>query len=468
MQNSNLSSKIFPIIRADWVDFIKLVEKELEQLMNSYNHDKRKLKDLERLMNKIKEITEISKDNVEEILNYRDLFMYIDNSLESSFNALKFFKEKDNFDNVAVKEIFERIIHSQEIIVKGSEYNSLRIKVRFCGDRIKVLNDLIRGSKVDFSLIKELCDKYKIDEGKRKNILFYPVVMLAIKQKDLKATKEEKENEKKEFYQKRFNELSEKYHNMKDEYKELRNLCFNVREKMTRRELDMYSPYENKPSESNGNNNSDETKFKIWTLAFFKIKKDIEDYIAGISDLIKDCSDLDDELAYFNVLIDDFQSIADYLIGLIPNNKEMDSENENSIYFALDSFNRVIIDEIVNDRNLSSIKALIEKIVNVSNSKIEGVKTNHMLGVENEEKLLGKNISMITTSKVKLAYVMVGKSILIIAGCDVTDRIDIAVRLAVKKNLFAIKKQISEIEQEDADYIELQNEIIGNIKEHKR
>ena len=470
MQNSNLSSKIFPIIKDEWSHFIKLVEKDLSQMMVIYNNDKRRLKDLERLINKIKEISNLSKDNIVDILNYKELFMYIDNSLESSFDALIFFKEKGDFNNIAVKNIYERIVNSPKIIKMNSEYNSFLIKTRFDSDRIKSLSELIHGSKIDYVLIKELLAKYRLSNDKKKNILFYPVVMLSIKQKDIKNNKETVENkkrEKQEFYRNSFNELVKLYQKKKEEYKELLIRCFNVRENMKPSDVDMYGSFANNPDESITYNFDDETKFKIYTLAFFKIKKDIENYIDGINDMTMEYGDLDDEIVFFNEMIGEFDNVARMLNSLISNDKEADTIINSNIYFALDIFNQIYIKELLNEKTISNIRALLQKADNISNSKIEGVKTNHMLGVSEEEKILGKNISMITTSKLKLAYVMVNKNILIIGGCDTNDRIDQVVRYIVGKNPSIIKKQIELIEQEDLNYIEIQNEIISDILEEK-
>ena len=468
MQKSNLSSKIFPSIKDDWSLFISKASKDLQDMMMTFNNDKRRIKDLERIINKMKEINGLSKDNIAEILNYKELFMYIDNSLESSFDALNFFQKVNNFDNEAVKTIYERIINSPKIIQINSEYNGLTIKVQFDKERIKRLGELIRGSKVDYPLIKELVQKYKLSDSEKKNVLFYPLVMLSIKQNEIKSSKElqaKRKEEKQEFYRDRFNELCKLYQQRKEDLKDLLVKCFNVREKISHRELDMYNSFINNPEEIKEYNFDDEIKFKIYTLSFFKIKKDIESFIDGITDLQMDESNLDDELSFFNEMINEFNEIANKLKELMKEDTDSIDNYQNNVFFALDAFNRLIInEEILNDKNQSSIKALLRKIVNVSNSKFEGVKTNHMLGVSEEEKMLGKNISMLTTSKIKLAYIMIGKCILIIDGvANNNDKFDKIIKLAINKNIIPIRKQIALISESDLDYLNLQNMIINEI-----
>lgn len=468
MQNSNLSSKIFPSTKESWISFIKLVNNDLQNMLTTFNNDKRRVKDLERIIVKIEEIRGLSKDKMDEVLNYKELFMYIDNSLESSFDALNFFMKQDNFDNPAVKTIYERIINSPQIMKLNSEYNSLAIKVGFDKERIRRLGELIRGSKIDFILIEELVDKYKLDDKTKTNILLYPVIMLSIRQNEVKNSKEvlaRRKEEKEKFYQEQFNELCNKYSDKKEEFKDLLVKSFNIREKMNHSEIDMCTSFANNPDEINNYDFSDDIKLKIYILSFFKIKRDIEKFIDGINDLRMDENDLDDELVFFQEMLNEFETIAIKLSSYIKDEKTEENEMGNNVYFALDAFNRLLVkDELLSSKNRSSIKALLDKLDNINNSKIDGVKTYHMLGVNDEEEILGKNISMLTTSKMKLAYILVGKNVLIIAG-DTTnsDKFDKIVKLAINRNIIAIKKQIMLIEDSNLDYIDLQNNIINEI-----
>jgi len=465
MQNSNLSSKIFPNSKELWALFISKVEKDLQNMMSTYNNDKRRIKDLSRIINKIEEIGNLSKDNIEEILNYKELFMYIDNSLESSFDALKFFKEQDNFDNFAVKAIYGRIVNSPKIMRLSSEYSSLTIKIQFDKDRIKKLGELIRGSKIDYSLIEELVEKYNFDDNTKKGILLYPLVMLSIKQHDDKVSDKKEETKKQEeYYRDKFNELCNRYQEMKNNFKDLLIRCFKVREGISRQEIDMYKSFTNNPQDINEYEFTSDIKFKIYTLAFFKMKKDIDSFIEGISDLRLEETNLDDELLFFEEMLNEFNTTANTLVSLIQEEKKVANGLENNIFFALDAFNRLIISEELVNNNRSNIKALLQKLSEINNSKIEGVKTNHMLGVSEEEKILDKKISMVITSKIRLAYIMVGKSILIIGGTDnASDKFDHIVKLAVNKNIIPIRKQISYIEDNNLDYLNIQNTIIQSV-----
>ena len=467
MQESNLSSKIVPNLRDGWSFFVAKVEKNLSELIGQFNKDKQRIRDLERVINKINEITNASKDDLTNILKYRELFMYVDNSLESSFDALDFFREQNNFDNNAVKSIYNRIINSPEIIKLTSEYHSLSIKIEFDKERIKRLSSLVNGSKVDYTLITELVKKYKIDNNKKKDILLYPVVMLSIKQKEISDNKTKEMPNVKEKFLERFKTICNDYYARKEDFNDLLFHCYSIREKMDYQELNTFNSFINNPSEIEKYNPKKDTIIKVYTLAFFKIKKDIEKLIDSISDMDNDEYN-DDDLIFLEEVINEFSQIGNKLNSL--DNAILDENNNknNNVFFLLDAFNRLIInDDIIKEQNISNLKALIEKLANISNAKIEGVKTYHMLGVDDLEKILGKNISMLTTSKMRLAYVTVGKSILIIQGSDTTsNRFDKDVKIAITRNIVPIRKQIELIQDNDIDYIELQNKILSSILEH--
>ena len=142
MQNSNLS-KLLPILKRDWTLFIDTIEKDVEEAISSLNKDLRRAKELNRIINKIDDIVASCDDNIINILDHRDLFLYVDNTLDESFAALMFFKEKNNLDNYAVRQIYEKITNSPKIVKMQEEYKNLSIKIQFIRDRIKKIQNLL-------------------------------------------------------------------------------------------------------------------------------------------------------------------------------------------------------------------------------------------------------------------------------------------------------------------------------------
>ena len=446
MQNSNLS-KLFPRISSDWSLFLNDVSSIMEHMIDTYNIDKRRIKDLDRIINKISEINNFSKDNVESILKYKELFMYIDNSLESSFLALDFFARQNNMDNEAVKTIYERIIYSPKIMELTSEYNSLTIKVQFDKDRIKKLQGLLRGTNIDYHLIKELIDKAGYDDVVKKNIMFYPTILLSIKQKDnidINNVKVKKENNI-------YNKVSSIYQdikNFKTKNKDIIIKCFQIREKMNLQEIDKYRSYINDLNSIN--EFDDDKKVKIYAVAFLTLKNSIENLALGISDLAIEEIEIDDELVNFKEMLNQLSKISDSIRNIKSNRCK-----ENKVFFALDAFNRLIInDDILSENDLLLIcKKCFTSDILINNNQI-----------------LQDDVYYYSTTISKYAYLKVDDNILILTGENIHYDDDRFYRLAentIKKNALPIKKQIQLIKNNSLEYIELENQIIDYIMNKK-
>ena len=62
--------------------------------MNTLEKYKARIKSLASLIKKLEEASNTTKDNIVKILDYKDSFVYVDKSLERSFDAIEFFKAK--------------------------------------------------------------------------------------------------------------------------------------------------------------------------------------------------------------------------------------------------------------------------------------------------------------------------------------------------------------------------------------
>ena len=452
MQETNLSSKIIPSLREDWQVFIEKVQNDYKKLINQLTRDKQRIRDLERVINKINEITNASKDNVTNILKYRDLFMYVDKKLASSFDALEFFQKQDNLDNVAVKAIYNRIINSLEIIKLTSEYNSLTIKVEFNKERIKKLSGLINGNKIDYPLINELMHKYNFDENRKKSILLYPVIMLSTKAREDKKLP----SNQKDIFKERFKELCQEYYHKKEEFNDLLVNSFYMKEKMSVQELDTYTSFIKKLDDMNKYELNDEEKYKVYILSFFKLKKNIEKVIDGISDLLED-EDVEDDLLCLEELINDFSETGN-IIKAFTHNKKEDVIDNKGVYYALDAFNRLIIGKDILEINGSVYENILES----------NIRPYHMPGVSDLETVIKKSIMVFNANDVNTVFIQVNNSILIIYASKVSsDNFERNVRQIMARNIVPIKKQIELIINNDIDYIELEKEVLGDNRKTK-
>jgi len=473
MQNSNLS-KLLPILKRDWTLFIDTIEKDVEETISSLNKDLRRTKELNRIINKIDDIVASCDDNIINILDHRDLFLYVDNTLDESFAALMFFKEKNNLDNYAVRQIYEKITNSPKIVKMQDEYKNLSIKVQFIRDRIKKIQNLLRGNNIDFSLVEDLVKKYDFDEKTKKNIMFYLITTLGVKQKEVKEEEKlvsEEIVDNPELFKEEFRKITQKYQNKKEELRDILVKCFSIRQKMTREEYLTYCGFINDQEELLKESFNEDEILKIYTIGFFKTKKDIENLINGIADYsIEDINKYKEEVLFIEEEIVELEDFADKIKKYLNVEQKNEKIQEDyNVFFLIDGLNRLVIPKELIEDNRRNVETIIRKSSNMDNADIDGVRTNRMLGVSDSERLIGKNISMITTSKLILSYITVGKNILIITGTKVTDdTIKNNTVSAINRNFMAIKRQIAYIEDNDLDYLDLQNQIIKNILEEEK
>lgn len=468
MQNSKLSTIIFPKLGDSWQQFIKKVEEDLNNVALSQENGSKRINFLKDNMPRIKKIIEASKDNVSEILKYRQLFTSLDKDLSSFFDALEFFKAQDNFDNDAVMVLYKKIVESPTILRLGEEYNSLLYQKEHNSQ--KSLEDLISGKKIDQSLIIKLLDKYDLDEKTKKDVLLYSIVMTSIKQKEIDSSV--RKEKKKKSYEETISELKslcEDFAKAKDEYQDLYNTCYSIKQNMTPNDMDMYKGYTDYSVDTDlankfGFDNSE--LLKIYALQFIEHRNNIVDYIDSLCDLQMENSKLSDEVEFLRMFIGEFKEIAKRVNRLSKENSiEKEEENEdNRVFFALTAFNTLIVDKnlIVNNRN--SLNAFIRKVNTSKTHQIDGIRVVPMIGVKDVEELLGKTIFMLKASNYKLAYIMVNNCVLVLDMADANDtKFDSAFRHIIRGGILAIQRQISLIEDMNSDYIDLQKELTKDL-----
>lgn len=450
MQNSKLSNNIFPRIRKDWLDFVELVQQELNAMKKENNRDIGRIKDLARYISKLEEIKEVCKDNIEAIFKYRDFFAFIGSPSEEQFNSLEFLRSQNNLDNDGVVPIYYQIVNSPKIDSMTSKYQSLLVKAPFVKKQIDSFEDLVNGLNYNIELIKEFMDKYGFDDNKKKNILFYTVVMSSIRQEDIKEVVDKKQDNRD-----KFKALVDLYHDLKEKNNILLSRSYQIKESINQSEYDIYKGYINNPSDADNENFRSEVILKIYVLAVFKLQKDIEQYIGCISELQSGELNLNGEIKYFRELVDEYKEDLDKIRNLIKSNKII---LEGSTLFALNSFNRLIVDPelIKNDPD-------VETFVDNYDTRDKTIRVVQM-NIPELEELLRREIYMVTTPKSRLAYIMVNNCALILMGTSINDnKFNQKLNNIVRLNLLAIRKQIELISERNDDYLDLEKEIIDNV-----
>lgn len=455
MQNSNLSS-IIPNLNDSWQIFIQKVQEEISSIKTANHNDANRFKELEGYIAKLGEIKKICEKNPAEILNHRLFLLHIDNSLskKNHFEALSYLKDNGNLDNDSVKMIYDEIMRSPGVVSLNEKYNNLELKLDFAKDQIKPLEDLVSGKKYDQVLIQNLLDKYDFNDEIKKNILFYSIVMMAIKQDEINNSldDENKKEDKAKLYHDKIIELCNEYQNKKDDYKDLFAKCYSIIQKMDHDEIFMYKEYIDNPREAikQGFN-----EVNIYVMSLLKMRKDIEDYIDGISDLEMEVHNLIDEIVFFKEMLDKFDKNIEKVSSLLKEKSE-NYEEVNDIFFALDPFNRLIMNKSLLINNIDSINSVTKKEFDDENNSSQEL-------FESEE-LLKRKVYLLSTDNYKLAYVMVNNCVLVLGIDDNSNtKFNSILNRVVRTNLLAIRKQINLILQMDDNYIALQNEIKEDI-----
>ena len=237
---------------------------------------------------------------------------------------------------------------------------------------------------------------------------------------------------------------------------------------MSKDAYDMYKGYISNPSEALRYGFDDEAMLLIYTMSFFKIKEDIDDYIEGISDLSMDNANLSGEVSFFEELINEFGMIAEKIKGLYEEEEEIEDDETRKVFFALDPFNRLIPNTSIIANNKNSINAFIKKVNNSNNHVIDGVNVVHMQGVEEIEELLGKTIYLLSTTNYKMPYIMINDCVLVLAISTSTNtKFNNAFTHIVKGGLLPIRRQMGLIEDRNQDYIDLENDLLKDLLSEK-
>jgi hypothetical protein len=436
MQNSKLSTIIFPKLAYSWNFFIQRVEEELNSIKLNNKNNANMVKELRTYIAKIKEIKRKCSIDILEIFNYRVFLPHVDSSVEKYFKALDILKERNNLDNDVVKTLYDNIINSPGIVSLNEKYNNLAFKNSFIEAEVKHLEELIDGKRYNLALIQDLLDKFVLPDEIKKDVLLYGIIMNS---QDHQSLNNKKSNNK-SFHDK-FMELCDKYDDKKSKIIELLSNCYDIVRKMSSSEISLYKGY---AYDDTIERIEDDKLSKVMAMMILKQKKDIEDYIESISELETEGVHLNGEIAYFKDLLNNFDKVIDKFQEL-----NYDIKKERNIFYALDPFNRLIPNKDLLSNFKNNIKELFKKCRNVKISDDKEI-----------EDLLKKNVNVININNYLLSYIEINNNILLLSITESDDnKPDKWLTRLIKRNIIPLKKQINLIEEMNKDYIELQREI---------
>ncbi len=154
-----------------WNKFCEQIKKEIKRL-------KEEKEQIDSEINKHQtqvSIIENSKDNIEFMLKYKNVFIKLDESLKVIFAALEQFQNMNALNNSAVPYLCQQIFASEHIQGISQKIEQLTERSQIIAERIAKLNDLRFGIEFDDELIKELCAKANFSQLETRLTRFYCV-----------------------------------------------------------------------------------------------------------------------------------------------------------------------------------------------------------------------------------------------------------------------------------------------------
>lgn len=462
----------------------------IKNLIKDINKLEEELLKLKNDKDKAKLLKDASQD-IESVIEKKQLFIEIDSSLIEPFNILKFFKLKENLDNMLAQDAFIKIINSEKIKDIINILNDIDLQIESIETKIKLIKDVIDFNAPAKTII-EFARSHSLEDDKIKEILFYGLNKkilnihgqneeIQIKEEPIIDIKEESEQEQtisalnlleemvKESEKdsaKIYREIKEKFDMLQSENKEI----FNKYHELLKESKNAYSSYSNySVKQLTEMGMSIEEIALIISNKLFSFKNEVSDAIKEINNnLIENDEDkIKDSCDYAIYCIEEYESILSLLLELdrvsISNEREEIKEIENSnVYFAHDNSGVPLMP--LNEEYIKKIEIFVNKINSINSDNIS-LNIRKLLGAETTAKELGKNIYLVKSNPA-ITYVRLNydnQSVVFILTMSKIEEIDTTTNQIVSDNLEAIKNQMSLIELNDSNEMEIQSSIRNMI-----
>ena len=457
----------------EYEDYVKECETLWKRFINSIILEVENLKqekaDNEELKSKFNMLFDGIK-SVESAIKSKDFLIDFDPSLKDYVDALVFFKEKDNLENLMVKDSFEKIKESKRVKSAYRAYDDIGKKIEEIIKEIETKN-IFLDNPHDVNKILEYAKHQELDDEEIKQLLFYSLYEVTLR-KD-KTKKDKKKNIKKVEIQKKEEkeeapkielELPEDTESLEYEKELLRfeKIQTDNKELLDSKYADLkegtneytsYTAYDISELKEMGVN--DEIISKVITHKLLIIKKEINKEVENIK-LLSDGTLKKDASDYIVELINEYEKLLSKLSELnIENDEEMEVKNQN-VYFAHDEGNSLLVPD--NDNHSKKIYAFASKFDN--NEGQVKINIKRMLGVEKEAQRIGKTVYMLN-APYSISYVKINqadKEAIYIITAGPRENIDIDTAQVINDYYDDIVNQMKLIE--NSDYIEMQNQVI--------
>ena len=182
----------FPSLERSWKLFSSLIYNELKKL----KLEKEKISiEINTILN-LKKCIDISKSDINFMIEHKKIFIDIDKSLENIFDGLIQFKKINALNNSAVPILCRHIFNSEKIVNLINKLKELEVQKEKISERIINLEQLREENFFSDELIKELADYFELDKATSRKIRVYAIKKSGKKKSSqIKAPEQQKKEE---------------------------------------------------------------------------------------------------------------------------------------------------------------------------------------------------------------------------------------------------------------------------------
>ena len=449
-----------------YYDFIELLNIELDSLEKSLRNDEIIKDESLRFKDSI--------SSINKVLENKDMLSEMNSELKDNIELLEFLNKKNNLDNAAAIEAFDKIVNNEYLLNRYKVSPEIDNNINKYKQEINAIKNILDG-KYDFESLNKVLDHYNFDKESKTKIIFGFV----LKQNNLLVDKAKKEineetlaenNYKNKFIKEEENAIDEK---LLEKYNNALNIYRQIQIEYDDLFKEYYNKYKSNPSNKlydsyalqgieyiyNNLDLSDEELSLVLYKKLFNVTEDVNESIGQLN--IDNPKRIDYETIIF--YIEEFEETFKEFIKiskLLNEKNTIDKEDKSKVYFIHDENNNVLIPNIKS--NIKKVHAFMSK-ADIGALESKNLKVNRLLGVDNEEKYLSKMIFMLNNN-ISITYIKLNNGGTYILSVGPAEEIKDYTKETIYKYGDIIREEIELLENENIGEINKQSIIRMNIK----
>lgn len=451
-----------------YYDFIDLMASELDSLKSI-------LKDNEEIKNKSLSFAD-SISSISKVLENKNKIIELNPELENEIELLDFLNSKDNLNNVAAEEAFQKIREDKYIKNEYTMPRELENRIDEINDEIIKIERIINGEN-DFKSINDILKYYKFDNENISKIVFAFVLKknnLLLSREEIQKEKEidvETEEVKKPIFLKESNdevdsELLEEYSQSLEKYTEIQG-----------NNVDLFNDYYKKYNENYSKKMFDE--YASYELGYIYNNLELSDQdlvlvlYKKLIDLYSDIEEAKKDIDINNpkvidyetiiMLINEYESVFTEFFSLAMQIKKTENnevEDSSKIYFPHNDNGDVLIPNF--DKYLKNVITFMS-VSDTGALERRQVGVNHIMGFEDGEAIISK-IILIYKKPISVSFAKLIDGGTYIIYIDEAEHIINDTKNMVLTNGDLIRNQIDLIENRDINELAMQKDIRKKVR----